>query len=58
MRWDSMASDGPMSAGTQLKASGQHQQALEAYQQATSVCPDHAAGFYDLGVYYSEQHQV
>ncbi len=45
-------------AGTQLKAQGHREEALEKYKQAVSRCPGYADGFYDLGVYYSEEQQV
>lgn len=46
------------SVGTQLKSSGQREMAFAKYQQAVEVCPTYADGFYDLGVYYSEDNQV
>lgn len=48
----------PVDAGTQLKAEGHREQALEKYEQAVKLCPTYADGFYDLGVYYSENEQV
>ena len=47
-----------VSAATQLKSAGQREAALVKYQQAVEVCPAYADGFYDLGVYYSEDSQV
>ena len=47
-----------MPAGTTLKASGKSHEALAKYQEAVAVCADYAAGYYDLGVYYSEIKQV
>lgn len=47
-----------MPAGTRLKASGKSHEALAKYQEAVAVCADYAAGYYDLGVYYSEINQV
>lgn len=47
-----------VSAATQLKSAGQQEAALVKYQQAVKVCPAYADGFYDLGVYYSENNQV
>ena len=46
------------SAGTQLKSAGQREAAFAKYQQAVEVSPTYADGFYDLGVYYSEDSQV
>ena len=46
------------SAGTKMKGAGKSHEALEKYQEAVQVCPDYAAGFYDLGVYYTENSQV
>ena len=45
-------------AGTQLKAEGLKEEALQKYEEAVKVCPTYADGFYDLGVYYSEAQQV
>ena len=45
-------------AATQLKSAGQREAALVKYQQAVDICPSYADGFYDLGVYYSEDSQV
>ena len=45
-------------AATQLKSAGQREAALTKYQQAVDICPAYADGFYDLGVYYSEDSQV
>lgn len=47
-----------MPAATQLKSAGQREAALIKYQQAVEVYPAYADGFYDLGVYYSEDSQV
>lgn len=47
-----------VSAATQLKSAGQQEAALVKYQQAVEICPTYAEGFYDLGVYYSENNQV
>lgn len=46
------------SSGTQLKAQGQRAEAQDKYKQAVQICPTYADGFYDLGVYYSEDQQV
>lgn len=46
------------SAGTKLKGAGKSHEALQKYQEAVKICPDYAAGFYDLGVYYTENNQV
>ena len=45
-------------AGTQLKVQGLKEEALNKYEEAVSICPTYADGFYDLGVYYSEAQQV
>ncbi len=45
-------------SGTQLKAQGQRVEAQDKYKQAVHICPTYADGFYDLGVYYSEDQQV
>ena len=45
-------------SGTQLKAQGQRVEAQDKYTQAVQICPTYADGFYDLGVYYSEDQQV
>ena len=51
-------SQGFVSAATQLKSAGQREAALVKYQQAVEICPAYSDGFYDLGVYYSEDSQV
>ena len=45
-------------AGTELKSAGQREAALAKYQQAVDISPTYTDGFYDLGVYYSEENQV
>lgn len=45
-------------SGTQLKAQGQRVEAQDKYTEAVQICPTYADGFYDLGVYYSENQQV